>query len=373
MNKLRILLFLGLLALVIMIARRNMTRSAVARATPTPTPAAQAATSATPVEKKVSAIATPSPAQTPSVDWKKVAEHVTPAVALISTFDANGKLLRSGSGCFVSEDGRLLTTADLMQGAAHAVAKVADGRFLNISGVLTTAPNVDLALLKADTKKGVSFVTPNESAKIDNGAAVAVVSSPLTRRDPPHFDRTAAQKGSDANGDYFGLSASVPDDCLGAPIVDAKGEVVGIVTVQHPPGASGMFARSGSAAKSVIEHVDRHAVASWPGEPAAPAEGPTAPPTRTAKIPLVRADQSGATRLLYSPKPKFPAQAQSAQGSGEGRYRVRFDINGRVQGVEVVQSTNNAALDNVAVSTLRQWKAAPGQQWSATVPISFQP
>lgn len=194
-------------------------------------------------------------------------------------------------------------------------------------------------------------------------------------RDPPQFDRAVAQRGSDGSGDYFGLSAALPNDCLGAPVVNANGELVGIVTAQHPPGASGMFARSAAAAQSVVAHVDPRVVASWPGGPAAPAEGPSAPPTRVAKIPLVRAESQGMTKLLYSPKPRFPARAPrtNAPIQGEGRYRVRFDANGRVQGVEVVQSTNNPALDSAAVSTLRQWKAAPGQQWTATVPISFSP
>jgi TonB family protein len=377
MNQLRLLFFLALLVAVIWIARRNISRNSIASSTPTPAPHAVA--SASPPSKQVAATSPqPSASAAPSAapaNFKKAAERVTPAVALISTFDTSGKLLRSGSGVFVSRDGDLLTCADLLQGAAHAVAKIADGRFINIDGIRANAPNVDLALLKVETKKGVPFITPNESARIDNGVPVAVVGSTLMHRDPPHFERTTAQRGSDGSGDYFGLSAALPNDCLGAPIVDDKGEMVGIVTSQHPPGASGMFARSAAAAKSVVEHVDPHGIAAWPGEPASPAEGPTAPPTRVAKIPLVRADSQGMTKLLYSPKPKFPVVAQrtNAPVQGEGRYRIRFDANGRVQGVEVVQSTNNPALDNAAVSTLRQWKAAPGQEWSATVPISFTP
>lgn len=375
MNHLRILFFIALFVLVIVIARRNSTRNTRARATAAPAPVAQPANSATPAGREVAA-ANPTPgASAAPIDFKKVAEHVAPAVALISTFDASGKLLHSGSGIFVAQDGQLLTTDSLIEGAAHAVAKVSDGRIINIDGILAHAPDVDLALLKVDTKKGVPVLIPDKSGKIDNGTPVAVVGSTLMHRNPPQFDRLIAQRGSDAKGDYFSLSAPLPEDCLGAPVVNANGDVVGIVTSQGAPAALGTFARGAAAAQSVVAHVEPRAVAAWADQPPPPAEGPSPPRTRVAKIPVVQADSSGVTKLLYSPKPKYPATAQRSNIplQGEGRYRVRFAANGQVEAVEVLQSTSNPTLDNAAVATLRQWKATPGQQWSATVPISFTP
>ncbi len=378
MNKARIGFFVGLLVVVILIARHNAPstrREKVSAVAPAPPKVAE---SAAPAPQVVAQPPAP-PAETPSrtVDFQKPAERIAPAVALISTFDVSGKLLRTGSGCFISQDGKLLTSADVLKGAAHAVAKVSDGRILNVTGMLANVPALDLALLKAETQKGVPFVEPNESAKIDNNIPVAIVGSTLMRRKPPHFDRIIAARGSDAAGEWFGLSAALPDDCTGAPVINEHGDFVGIISGQRPEGASGAVARSVANAQSVIAHVDPHASPSWEvadnnDAPPPPAEGPSAPPTKTAKISLVRAETSGMTKLLYSPKPKFPAQARG-QLQGEGRYRVRFAANGQVQDVEVLQSARNPALDSAAVSTLRQWKAAPGQQWSATVPISFQP
>jgi TonB family protein len=384
MNKGRIAFFVGLLVVVILLARHNgssRAREKVAVSTSPPakfeataTPAAQKQ----PVEQAPVAVATPA---APTIEWQKPAERIAHAVALISTFDPSGKLLRTGSGCFVSEDGRLLTSADILKGAAHAVAKVSDGRILNVTGMLANVPALDIALLKADTQKGVRFVTPNESAKIDNNIPVAVVGSNLMRRKPAYFDRVVSARGGDAAGEWFGLSAPLPDDCTGAPIINERGEFIGIVSGQRPEGASDVIARTVGAAQSVIAHVDPHASPSWDvadnGDELvpSPAEGPSAPPpsTRVAKIPLVRSETSAMTKLIYSPKPKFPAQARGRASSGEGRYRVRFAANGQVQDVQVLESARNPDLDNAAVSTLRQWKAAPGQQWSATVPISFQP
>jgi TonB family protein len=383
MNKVRVAFFLGLLVVVIAIARHNSP----------PKPRENATTSTSPQPRVASSASTPAPqiaAQSPAasatpaprtVDFQKPVERIAPAVALISTFDASGKFLRAGSGCFISEDGRLLTSADVLKGAAHAVAKVSDGRILNVNGLLATAPALDVALLKVETQKGVPFIAPNEAAKIDNGIPLAVVGSALMHRKPPQFDRAVTTRGSDAAGEWFGLSAAVPNDCTGAPIINERGELVGIVTAQHPEGASAVVGRSVAAAQSIIAHIDPKAAPSWQvaatGELVAPpAEGPTAPPSRTAKIPLVRADQPGMTKLIYSPKPRYPGPARGRAApamQGEGRYRVRFAANGQVQDVEVLQSTHNPALDSAATQTLRTWKATPGREWSATVPISFTP
>ena len=58
---------------------------------------------------------------------------------------------------------------------------------------------------------------------------------------------------------------------------------------------------------------------------------------------------------------------------GSGRYRVTFDMNGAAKSVDIVQSAGFEILDSAAVTKLREWKAAPGAEWSVTVPISFQP
>ena len=390
MNKLRVLFFFGLLVLVIVIARHN-SRSTSPAPYPRPTASPQAvaaataaptATAAAPASPPAIAQTTPTaatPASRP-VNFQKSADQVTPAIALISTFDGSGKLLRSGSGCFVSADGRLLTTSGLVQGAAHAVAKVSDGRIINVSGILADNPALDLALLKVETKKGVPFAQPNNSAPPATGAPVAVVGSTLMHRQPAYFERSIATHGSDAAGDWLGLSAAVPEDCVGAPLINDKGEVVGVLTSQHAQGALANIARSGASTDSFLAKVDPQANATWQvaenadAQPSPPGEGPTKPPIRVT-IPVVRADQPGSARLIYTPKPKYPAQARRSTVplQGEGRFRIRFAANGQVQNVEILESTHNPALDSAATETLRRWKAEPGREWSATVPISFQP
>src|SRR5712691_6113424 len=66
--------------------------------------------------------------QPPAPDFRKVSERVRPAVILISVFDEPGKLLRTGTGFFISQDGRFVTNWHVVADGAHAVAKTNDGR-----------------------------------------------------------------------------------------------------------------------------------------------------------------------------------------------------------------------------------------------------
>src|SRR6266480_3699395 len=74
-------------------------------------------------------------------------------------------------------------------------------------------------------------------------------------------------------------------------------------------------------------------------------------------------------RLVYAPAPAFPSDVHSRPGSlWSGRFRLNFDGKGNVTSVQIIQSTGNNVIDQSAISTLGQWKSAPGQEWAATVP-----
>jgi protein TonB len=124
-----------------------------------------------------------------------------------------------------------------------------------------------------------------------------------------------------------------------------------------------------SSLDPVIAHIDKRAKPAWASvEPPPPAEGPSpkprVPPPQPVKV-----------RLIYTPSPEYPngIRYSSSPVKGTGRYRVRFASDGTVRDVQVVQSTRSQPLDNAAVEALRRWKATPGQEWTASVPITFQP
>jgi TonB family protein len=262
-----------------------------------------------------------------------------------------------------------------MEGGAHAIAKTSDGRIHNVSGMLAKGATLDLIILKAQPKKGVPFFSVRKTAT-DQGSPVAVIGNPLTGRDPLLADGKISTKRSDQSGESFELSMPIPNE-VGAPVVNESGEIVGIVT-QGAQEAKGNTVRAASALNSLLAQIDPEAkISQLTGNsleesPAPPSDGLS---TRKTKISLATTQPAGNSRLIYSPAPGYPSTARRSNSplKGSGRFRITFAPNGEVRDVAVIQSTRNATLDNAAVEALRQWKARPGQEWTANVPITFQP
>lgn len=332
--------------------------------TPTPVPASPTPTPSAAVSASASAVAqaTPTPpTETPPPEFQNVIHKADPAIVELTVFDAKGQLLRSGNGFFVSRDGLFVTNAATIADGAYGVAKTSDGKIRNVSGVIATTPESELALLRAETKTGVPFLPlAKTSESIVVSAWAVVVGSSTQHKQQPLAAGKIISRGADAKKDAFQISGSIPSDAGGAPVLDDQGEVVGIVT------AGGKNeVRPTSLLEPLLAQAKPGTVARWA---AAPIESPS--PTPTPRVATQR-------RVIYNPAPKYPFEARSIRvgpRAGNGRYRVTFDPSGRVKNVQVVTSTGQPLLDNSAVDALRQWRVEPGpNDWTVLVPITFQP
>jgi TonB family protein len=378
MNRSQVIFFAAVLILVIAIAKHNSKMTDVTQnspASPSPSSTLAPANSPSPVAT-APALTSNNAAQLTRKqreEFGQVASKSKPAMVLLSVFDDSGKLLRNGTGFFVSEDGKLATSQSVVAGGAHAVAKTSGGRIYNVSGILATGGTTDVVILKAEPKQHVAFLPLSKNA-VEEGTAIAVLGNPVTGRDPLLEEGKISRKQSEQIREVFELSVPIPNE-LGSAAVDEKGEVVGIITQSH----NGNVLRSASALTSLVAQIDSGAKVGWQvaslrnSQSPPPAEGPL--PSPKPKIPLAGPESAGNSRLVYSPAPGYPKTGSHSSRplKGSGRFRVTFTRNGEVKDVGIVQSTRDPALDNAALEALRRWKARPGQEWTANVPITFQP
>jgi TonB family protein len=383
MYKSTIAFFLIVLCLVIVIARHNSRRIsqnagvAAVASSAAPTPVKSTILVPPPSASPVITSASPAPvaANTPvASDFQKIADRVAPAVILISVFDSSGKLLRNGTGFFVSEDGRLVTSWSVVDGGANAVAKTSDGQIYNVLGILAEAAPTDIAVLKAQVKQHVPFLSPNKAAAAAPGTQIAAIGSSLSHHEQAISQASVASRRSDANSEWLELSTPIPGESLGAPVVNEKGDILGLVALQRGQGPAVNVVRMTTSLETIFAKIEPRTKPAWlaaGGSPTPPADGPLQKP----KIPLAGAHPSGNSRLIFSPVPQYPTAARHSLFpiKGTGRYRVQFRSNGEVRDVQVVQSTRFETLDSAAVEALRHWKSMPGEEWTATVPITFQP
>jgi TonB family protein len=319
-------------------------------ATPTITPSPIASPTLTP-----SPTPTPGPSLTPSPELRKAAKKVGPAIISISVFDPSGQLLHTGTGFYVSNDGRFLTNWHVVDGGAHAVAKSSDGKIRNVTGALASSPALDLAVLRAETKVGVPFLRLSKTSVSDT--PVAVVESSLAHREQPVATVEVSAQHADSSGELLATSSPLSAQTSGAPLVDENGEVVGVATLATD---SSVVVRPASALASLLARIAPETAARWSGTEA---ESPT--PTPSPKK----------LRIVSNPAPAYPQQARRANPpiGGSGRFRIVFGANGDAREVQVVRSTGQSILDQAAVDALQQWKSEPGREWSLVVPITFRP
>jgi TonB family protein len=285
---------------------------------------------------------------------------VAPAIIEITVFDAKGQLLRTGNAFFVSRDGLIVTSWTMVADAAYGVAKSPDGKIRNITGVLASDQQSDLAVLQAETKVGVPFLPlARNSESIAVNAWAVVIGSSLQHKEQPVAAGTITSLGSDPKKDAFQINGAIPNDAAGAPVVDAEGEVVGIAT---------SAAQNGLRPTGLLDPLLAQAKSAGNGRWAtAPAESPT--PTATPRL--------ARPRVISNPAPRYPYEARmlrSGPTTGSGKFRVTFGTNGLVKNVQTVESTGQTILDQAAIKALQTWRAEPGaQDWAVLVPITFQP
>jgi TonB family protein len=322
--------------------------------TPPPTPMATASSSPT-----VSPSA--SPTETQSAELRKAASKAAPAVVLVSVFDASGQLLRTGAGFFISSDGRFVTNRHLVEGGVNAVAKTADNKIYNVAGVLAESSDLDLALLKADTKQ-VSTLPLNTVTTPESDARVAVVGSPLAHRQAIEAKITARR--SDDKSEWLELDAPLSNDASGSPVINENGVVVGIITSDRTKSPPANSILSANAVQSFLAKIEPNATARWAASVTQVSPSPSA-----SKSPVVR------RKIVFNPPPTFPSDVRRANPTamGSGSYRIYFDVTGRAKNVQILKSTGAAPLDRAAITALQQWKSEPGQEWTIVVPVSFQP
>lgn len=171
---------------------------------------------------------------------REIAKKVSPSVVLLVMEDANGQPLGMGSG-FIIRDGVIATNMHVIQGASRGYAKlVGDTRKNNIRGVVASDTARDLVLLS------VEGLTGNALA-IGNSDEVAVGDSVYAVGNPRGLEGTfsagivsSVRKVGDHS--LLQITAPVSPGSSGGPVVNSRGQVIGVAVATFKGGQNLNFA-----------------------------------------------------------------------------------------------------------------------------------
>jgi len=162
-------------------------------------------------------------------DVSGLAKKVVPSVVTVNVFNREGKWRGGGTGFFVKEEGLLVTNRHVIDGKVRALAKLSNGEFWPVEGVLSVDSNGDLVLLTLGVK-GIYFPTLSlTDTEIETGQPIIVIGSPLGHEGTVSNGTVSELKDVSDFGKIIKHTAPVSKGSSGSPVLNMKGEVIGVV------------------------------------------------------------------------------------------------------------------------------------------------
>ncbi len=233
--------------------------------------------------------------------------------------------MAQGTGFCIGRNGYIITNNHIVENAVDVVVFTIDGEDYSAK-VIGTDPQTDLALIKVEGKN-LPYVELGDSARVRVGEWVLAIGNPFG------MEHTVTAGIVSAKGRQLGVGMNVPEyqDFIqtdaainrgnsGGPLVNMKGEVVGITSnILSPSGGNiGIgFAIPSNLAKKVVKQLQEkgRVVRGYLGVGILPV-------TEDVKKSLKLSSKKGA--LVASVEPGFPAEK-----AGLERYDVIIEVNGQ--------------------------------------------
>jgi hypothetical protein len=190
----------------------------------------------------------------PRKDIPAIAKAANGAVVSIVMSDKVGKPIGQGSGFVLRSDGIILTNYHVIAEGISAVAKLPDGAFYVVDGVLASDKVRDLAVIKVH---GENFrtITLGNSDRLQVGEEVVAIGNPLSLESTVSNGIISGIRTADSlGGRFLQITTPISPGSSGGPLFNMQGEVVGITTMYLEGGENLNFAIPVNDAKLLLSH-----------------------------------------------------------------------------------------------------------------------
>jgi serine protease Do len=164
-------------------------------------------------------------------DLPALIKRIQPAVVTIIGYNTADKVMRLGSGFFVSESGRLITSRHVLQGVSRAEVKLPRGERYPLTTILAEDPKADLLKLSVTIPGGTPFLKVAD-IRPQVGEHVLVVGSPLGLEQSVSEGLVSAIRTIKDRGEFLQISAPISPGSSGGPVVNRQGQVIGVAAFQ---------------------------------------------------------------------------------------------------------------------------------------------
>lgn len=171
----------------------------------------------------------------------ELVRRIKPSAVAIETFDSHGEKLSRGSGFFIDTD-RVVTNRHVIDNAFRAEVHSYNGSVYQVKGVIAVDAEGDLALLRIDAPTNQVRPLLLDKTSPQEGESVVVIGNPLGLEGSVTNGIVSAVRDIPTFGRIIQITAPISPGSSGSPVVNMKGQVIGVATLQITGGQSVNFA-----------------------------------------------------------------------------------------------------------------------------------
>src|SRR6266700_8296535 len=171
----------------------------------------------------------------------ELVRRIKPSAVAIVTFDNHGESLSRGSGFFIEVD-RVVTNRHVIEGAYRAEVHSSTGNVYPVKGVLAVDAEGDVALLRIEAPPNLVRPLSLERTSPQEGESIVVIGNPFGLEGSVTNGIVSAVRDIPTFGRIIQITAPISPGSSGSPVVNMRGQVIGVATLQITGGQSINFA-----------------------------------------------------------------------------------------------------------------------------------
>ena len=176
-----------------------------------------------------------------SQELPKWASKARKAVFSVITYNKDNQILNTGNGFYIDEEGTAVSDYTLFKGADHAVIVTADGKELPVEYIMGANDMYDVIKFKTEFDKKAEALQPaSQTAAIGETVYLLPYS---TQKSAEGQNGTIARIDTIANNSfYYTLNMQTTDKTVSCPVMNANGEVLGLIQKNADPESKESYA-----------------------------------------------------------------------------------------------------------------------------------
>ena len=158
-----------------------------------------------------------------------IVKRIEPSIVAVLSYDREGNTVNQGKGFFISGNGDVITSRNILAGAHHAEAGTSDKMLYPVRKVLAEDRVVNLIRVGVEIPSAAPPLSLSPSLP-SLGERVAVIGRPVRSEKSVSYGTVSAIQEIPALGKISRLTAPISSSFIACPVVNMKGEVIGMVT-----------------------------------------------------------------------------------------------------------------------------------------------